>query len=312
VAGRTVVVFTAEFDVTADCVIMELNQRGVPVFRCDPADYPHQITIGARFGPRWTGYLRTTTRTLDLDDVSCAWWRRPGKIRARPEIVEPDWATREANAGFRGLVATLPWLNSPDDIRRAEHKPLQLTTAAQVGLSVPPTLLTNDPDEARDFANEHGSLIYKPLTSGILGNGTVIYASDVDISQLDEGLRATTHMFQPRIQKAFEVRATVVDGQIFAARIDALTETGQRDWRADYNNLRYSPHQIPEPTADRLRRFAGRMRLRFTAIDLIVTPDGEYVFLEANPNGQWAWLEEAAGLPIAKTIADAMEGRTIT
>jgi D-alanine-D-alanine ligase-like ATP-grasp enzyme len=49
-------------------------------------------------------------------------------------------------------------------------------------------------------------------------------------------------------------------------------------------------------------------RLRFAALDFIVTPDGEYVFLEANPNGQWAWIEHETGLPIAAAIADALEG----
>ena len=45
--------------------------------------------------------------------------------------------------------------------------------------------------------------------------------------------------------------------------------------------------------------------LRFGAFDFLVCPDG-WVFLEVNPNGQWAWIETATGLPIASTIADAL------
>jgi hypothetical protein len=37
-----------------------------------------------------------------------------------------------------------------------------------------------------------------------------------------------------------------------------------------------------------------------------VTPEGEWVFLEVNPNGQWAWLQDETGLPIASAIADAL------
>src|SRR5262249_55430909 len=125
-AGRTVVIFTAELDVTADAVIVELYERGVPVLRCDPADFPTAITVGARFGPGWTGHLTTAARTVDLADVACAWWRRPGRISIPVDVPEHDWVRREAIAGFRGLLATLPWLNHPDDIRAAEHKPLQL------------------------------------------------------------------------------------------------------------------------------------------------------------------------------------------
>ena len=39
--------------------------------------------------------------------------------------------------------------------------------------------------------------------------------------------------------------------------------------------------------------------LTFGAIDLILTPDGEYVFLEVNINGQWAYLEDMLALPIS-------------
>jgi hypothetical protein len=39
---------------------------------------------------------------------------------------------------------------------------------------------------------------------------------------------------------------------------------------------------------------------------MIVTPDGEYVFLELNPNGQWLWLEHELGLPLVATMADLL------
>jgi hypothetical protein len=36
------------------------------------------------------------------------------------------------------------------------------------------------------------------------------------------------------------------------------------------------------------------MALRFGAIDLIVTPAGDYVFLEVNEMGQFLWIEQSA------------------
>jgi ATP-grasp ribosomal peptide maturase len=307
--GRTVAVFTVEGDVTADHVIVELNRRAVPVFRCDPGDFPPRLMMGARFGPRWTGHLQSIDRRLDLNDIRCSWWRRPGRITAPADVREPTWVAGEANAAFRGLMATLPWLNSPDDIRRAEHKPLQLVVAARVGLNVPPTLITNDSDQARAFAKEHGRLVYKSMTSGHLSDGRAIYATPVEADDVDDSVRVTAHLFQQEVPKDHELRVTVVDGRMFAARIDASTVRGRRDWRADYTNLTYTPVQIPDCLADKLREFMMRLRLRFAAFDIIVTPHGEHVFLESNPNGQWAWIEEATGIPIAAAIADALEGR---
>lgn len=309
-SDRTVAIFTADLDVTADAVIVELSARGVPVFRCDPARFPASLSISAEFDRGWSGQLRTAARTLDLGEVRCAWWRRPNPVAAPDGVTEQAWATREAAAGFRGLVACLPWLNHPDAIRAAEHKPYQLAVAAQVGLSVPATILTTDPAQVRAFARAQGPIIYKPLTGGLLDDGRVIYASPVDPADLDSGVGLTAHLFQRAIPKAYELRITIVDGHVFAARIDALTERGRQDWRAGYGNIRYSGAVLPPAVADMLRAYMARMRLRFAAMDMIVTPTGEYVFLEANPNGQWAWIENETGLPIAAAIADALEGTT--
>lgn len=306
-SGRTVAIFTEELDVTADFVIVELHKRGVPVFRCDPADFPDDLSIGARFGSSWAGHLRTPHRTVELSDIRCAWWRRPKPIAIRDDVLESQWMTREATAGFRGLLATLPWLNSPDAIRAAEHKPRQLTITAGAGMSVPATLITNDPQEVRAFAKEHDSLIYKPMASGLLSDGRVIYATPVNADTIDDSVRATAHMFQQRIPKAYELRITVVDGFMFAARINTCSAEGREDWRADYTNLEYAAVTVPPEIKLKIRWFMRRMGLRFAAIDMIVTPEGEHVFLEANPNGQWAWIEDETGLQIASAIADALE-----
>ena len=49
-----------------------------------------------------------------------------------------------------------------------------------------------------------------------------------------------------------------------------------------------------------------RLGLRFGAIDLILTPDGRYVFLEINPNGAWLWMQRTTGLPIGEAICDVL------
>jgi glutathione synthase/RimK-type ligase-like ATP-grasp enzyme len=51
---------------------------------------------------------------------------------------------------------------------------------------------------------------------------------------------------------------------------------------------------------------AARLGLRFAAIDLILDRTGEYWFLEANPNGQWAWIESRTGLAISSAIVDEL------
>jgi glutathione synthase/RimK-type ligase-like ATP-grasp enzyme len=118
------------------------------------------------------------------------------------------------------------------------------------------------------------------------------------------------HLFQEWVPKAYEVRLTVVDGRFFASRIDAGSSAGYTDWRADYDALTYTAIETPAFVRSRVATFLDHLHLRFGALDFVVAPDGEWWFLECNPNGQWAWIEEATGLPIAAAIADALEGIT--
>ncbi|MGI9002880.1 MAG: ATP-grasp ribosomal peptide maturase [Pseudonocardia sp.] len=303
---------TQPFDVTADYVVAELRQRGVPVFRCDPGDFPRCLTLAARLGEGWSGSLRLPDREVSLGEIGCGWYRRPTAFAFPDELSgqERRWAAMEARLGLGGVLAAVPrWLNHPCDIVRAEYKPVQLQTARAVGLTVPDTLLTNDADEARRFAKEHGRVVYKPLSAtGVSEEGhyRLVYTNRLTADDITDTVSVTAHLFQAWVDKAYEVRLTVVDDELFAVRIDTASSAAAVDWRTDYDNLRYTVVDVPEAVRHRVLGLLEVLFLRFAALDVIVTPDGEWVFLEVNPNGQWAWLQDATGLPIAAAIADAL------
>lgn len=309
---RSVLVFTHWFDPTADAVVEELNRREVPVFRYNPGDFPQRSTLAATFGGGWTGSLHADARTLNLGEVGCVYYRRPTAFEFPDGISEPErkWAAREARMGLGGVLATLPrWLNHPADIAHAEYKPLQLAAADAAGLRVPDTVITNDVDTARNFLAVVGRAVYKPLSGGgIAEDGTyrLIYATPVDGDQLDESVTRTAHLFQAWVAKDHEVRLTVVDEQFHAARIDTRSEAAAIDWRSDYDHLDYAITDVPAHVRRATLALMRALRLRFGTLDFVVTPDGDWVFLEVNPNGQWAWIEDATGLPIAASIADAL------
>jgi ATP-grasp ribosomal peptide maturase len=313
----SILVLTQWFDPTADLVVDELNRRGVTVFRCDPGDLPQLVTFAAELGEGWAGSLRLDTgRTLDLADVGCAYYRRPAGFRYPVGLTDADqrWASRESLRGLGGVLQLIPrWLNHPAAIGRAEYKPIQLDVARQVGLAVPHTLITNDAGRAATFAaGLGGRVVYKSLSSSMVRGADgeaprILYSTLVSVDQLDPaGIRLATHLFQEQVPKSYELRITYVDGRLFTARIDAGSDAGRTDWRADYGNLTYSVADLPEPVAAAIGRLMHELGLRFGALDLVVTPDNWYVFLEVNPNGQWGWIEDATGLPIAAAVADAL------
>ncbi|QVQ52153.1 hypothetical protein J4H86_26215 [Spiractinospora alimapuensis] len=121
-----------------------------------------------------------------------------------------------------------------------------------------------------------------------------------------EGVEATAHLFQGWVPKDHEVRLTVAGDRLLAATVHADSDTGVIDWRSDYRKLRYETTTVPQNVADGVHALLARLGLRFGALDFVVQPDGEWVFLEVNPAGQWDWIQHETGLPIVEAIVDEL------
>lgn len=311
--SRPVLVCTQDEDATADLVIRELNRRRVPVLRFDPGrDFPARaVLVGNCESGGWGGSLTVGQRAADLSAVRALYQRRPSPYAGdgRQHGPEVRFAAQENRRGLGGVLGELPgclYLSHPQAIARGEYKPAQLATAVRLGLAVPATLITNDPHEAKAFCNEQPTL-YKPLHAGaydIAGEPAGIWAAPVQAGEVDDAVGHSAHLFQAQVPKVADVRAVVVGDQVFSAWI--TSPPGVVDWRVAYQELTYRPVACPQRIHRALACFLDAFGLNFGAFDFAVAPDGTWWFLECNPNGQWAWLEEAAGLPITAAIADVL------
>jgi len=123
-----------------------------------------------------------------------------------------------------------------------------------------------------------------------------------------EAVRQCPVIFQAYVPKRLEIRATVVGSRVFAAEIHSQqTQRTRYDWRRyDHYETPYLAHILPDALARQCVRLVEALGLRYGAIDFVLTPDGRYVFLEINPNGQYLWVEEATGLPISDALCDLL------
>lgn len=309
---RPVLVATEADDVTADMVITELNRRSVPVVRFNPADIGAGLMVSARFGTcpaPVAGQVRTLSRTADLAHVRAVYWRRPVWPTFQ-HLADDDarFAAAQVRYGLGGTLYSLDgpmWVNHPLRIAAADYKPAQLALAQRLGLTVPPTLVTNDPYEAREFITAHGQVIYKTLRwtpyerDGVPVTG---WAEPVTAAQVDDSVRVTPHLFQARVDKVADVRVLVVGRRTFAVRIDS----GLLDWRKDYSALSYSVLDLPGPVEKALLAYLDASGLASGSFDLALDEAGDYWWLELNPNGQWGWLEEKTGLEMSAAFADLL------
>jgi glutathione synthase/RimK-type ligase-like ATP-grasp enzyme len=206
-------------------------------------------------------------------------------------------------------VRCVRWINHPAHDAAANYKPRQLAVATRAGLDVPRTVITSDPEHARKFMGTD-QVIYKGLGGGVLGPGgerRFLPVSLVGADEVNDGVAGTAHLFQENVEKAFEVRLTVIGDRMFPVAIHAGSEAARLDWRTDYRSLSYAPVALPPDVEKSVRRLLDELGLFFGALDFAITPEGRWKFLEVNPNGQWHWIAVKAGIPMAATMADALQ-----
>ena len=305
-AASTVLVLTEATDTTADLVVKELDSRGASVMRVDTADFPLSLQMSARFDGTWHGEMRSHGRAVELGDIRSVYVRRPTMFRFPASMTDAEqrFAGREARRGIGGLLLSLPcsWVNHPSRAADAEYKPYQLQVAAACGLSVPRTVITNAPEHAPEHGGYLGpAAVYKALASATGADGDrVAFIPTTEVATTDMAdlrVALTAHQFQERVPKVRDVRATVVGRRVFAANILA-PDTGIIDWRTNYAGLRYEPVNLPGEVESAL----------LAAADWVGTADGRHHFVDLNPSGQWGWIQEATGLPIAAALAAHLTG----
>lgn len=323
-----ILIVTEPFDPHVDHVVPELERRDIPYQRIHLSDFPSNGTVTIIFGGSLDrGLLVARDQTIELNQLTSVWLRR------RPRFGMPDSmgheerlvAEEECRSLLRGLWRSLPhvvWVSHPDAIAAADAKPEQLRRARDLGFSVPRTCFSNDPEQIRTFCSTLGgpdAVVYKPFNPmmfrmpGDKYTG-VVYAtrlSERDLDRLDE-VRLCPGIFQERVPKRRDIRVTVFGDRVFAVGIESQNRGATaEDWRAYPWS---DPSQFPEhlaleidsSLADRCVELVQSYGLSFGAIDLVESSQGEFIFLEINPNGQWAWIEERTGLPMRNALVDLL------
>jgi glutathione synthase/RimK-type ligase-like ATP-grasp enzyme len=318
-----ILILTSDDDTHADRVEAELRTRGTEVARFDPAWFPREASLALAVGGGGVagGTLAFRDRVVELERVRTVWRRRPGRPRAA-QTTTSELIDRESAAVLADLWELLPVRHvpgTPDAIAHASHKARQLLLAGRLGFELPPTLVTNDPDaflafhqqQRRDGTITKRAAPSQRLTTADGAEALVRYTEPVRPRDLVhvEDLRLCPLLVQPYVPKRLELRVTVVGERVFAAAIHSQASNHTRlDWRR-YDDARtpITPFALPGDIAGRCRALVAELGLCYGAIDLVLTPDDRFVFLEINPNGQYLWIELATGLGIGAAVADLLE-----
>ena len=250
--------------------------------------------------------------SLCLCQVGAVWYRRIGAYAFHDELVDQTarlFAWSEANEALLGLWYSLDayWMNPPLADEVSQRKIRQLQVARQVGLSIPDTLVTNQPDQAREFLAGHGveQVVRKAFRNIAQAPRETHRLTLDDIDKLDAARYAPV-IFQKYVPADRDLRVTIVGDDIFAASIQSEAQYAS-DYRPGLGSATVRPYTLPEDVARRTLELMREFGLQYGAVDFRVTPEGEHVFLEVNPAGEFLFISRRTGQPIAEAIAAQLE-----
>ncbi len=319
-----VLIITGEKECSVPQVIAHLQSIGQPYFRLDTDSFFDRRTRLALslHSDVVTGSIQCSTGEIDLSLIKSVWCRRPKNVCAAwmEGVMERQFVEDEVSSSLWSLYTSLGmvfWMNHPLRARYLlEHnKLLQMKIAASAGLTVPDTIITNDAHRLIRFCEDHGGgIAVKAVRSRIFqeeGGAVGIYTNKISTGYLKKHIADITLapvMAQEYVKKEIELRITVVGHSIFTCAIHSQDSARTKDdWRRyDFSRVKHEPCELPSTTKNQLLAFMKKCGLTFGAIDMILTPAGEYVFLEVNPSGQFGWIENLTGLPISESIAKTL------
>ncbi|MDJ0737517.1 MAG: MvdC family ATP-grasp ribosomal peptide maturase [Nostocaceae cyanobacterium] len=305
---------------TVDRVAEAILKLGAQPFRLDTDKFPMTVQLQSqRSHLEHLNCLKYGDRSISAKQVKAVWMRRIWQPQISQDLA-PQFQSacaRESLAALDGFWDSLREAHWVDDLQRihfAENKLRQMRVAQEVGFVIPQTLVTNDPQQAREFFFQvKGKMVAKlltPLSVSMKGSPFFFYTSPVKEEDLLDAssLRYCPMVFQEEIPKDKELRVVYVDGKLFVGALDAsVYGASTLDWRrASGDACVWQTHEMPSEIAERLQAFMGKFGLVFGAFDFILTPSGEYVFLEINPTGEWGMLERDLNYPISGAIAEAL------
>lgn len=303
-----VMLWGAAGDPPFEAVRDELARRDVDYFLLEQRRTPEaSLTWSTAQGLE--GTLRLGSRQVALQDIGAVYVRpyETARILQANGHALQSKAIAHAAAFDEGLCAWLEAtealvVNDLEAMATNGSKPYQAELIRAHGLEIPATLVTTDPDAAREFISAHGSVVYKSIS----GVRSIVSRMNAEaMGRLDDVAWCPTQ-FQSHIPGT-DYRVHVVGEEVFACAIVCDADDYRYAARSD-EDVDLRPVELPADVAERCRALARGLRLLFAGIDLRRTADGRWYCFEVNPSPGFTYYEAFTGQPIAAAVARLLDG----
>ena len=316
-----IVIFTHRRATEADRVIRQLRVDGADPLRVNTGIDEAVVTIRIDDSGTYAHAL-CDGRIINPSDVLAAWLHQPPPLNPLASPAVGDVAAESSRMrmweAFFGLIPCNRWITPPVQLAAAGSKAVQYRHAVELGVPIPATLISNEPESVRSGAAELPLTKYLGDTNQLWRVGDQGYAAltvevaldDVD----DETIVRSPAIHQARVRSHLEIRAVAIAaqsptvGSVFAA--SATKPAGLTDIRIAPDGIaRYAPCDLPSNVRSQLFRLLETLGVGYCSADFILTPEGQYVFLDLNATGAWWWIDDLYRGAVTMAIADALRSR---
>jgi glutathione synthase/RimK-type ligase-like ATP-grasp enzyme len=275
-----------------------LTRSGATVDYLDTRLFPTQLRMSWQPDSCLGSLTLAGGRKLSLLDIKSVFWRTISSVYV-PSLKDTEKQTiayRDSMSALRTLIQACPakWVNSWQAYQFHQEKPLQLRAVQQIGVRIPATLISNDPNEVIEFTRSQERAIFKPVCGG--AHTQFVTEAHLETQRLNKVLSLSPVTIQEYIPGT-NIRTYVIGESVYSAEI----RSGSLDFREDLE-AELIPVELPDSIQQQSIAIAKTLRLEWTAIDWRLSPQEEYVFLEANPSPMFLYFERQTHFPITEQL----------
>lgn len=318
-----ILILSEQTDVTTDLVCSWLNHFVCEYLRINEEDaHNPDVEIHIEDG-EFAVFYSNGRHNYNLSNIEICWYRR-GFLKFHIEkcLTDVNDSTNRSMARFldnegKTLENFLYHLSGKkhsinDPAKYNYNKLIALYEAANIGFKIPNTLLCRHPADLKKFVDENGSCITKSIQDIMPIRYGDRYLSAGKIERVEERKLAHSDywysLFQKEIPKRYELRVFYFLGKLYAmaifSQLDPVSSLDFRDVSVNGDRPnRMVPYTLSILLKKMINKLMKRLELESGSLDIIVTPDNDYYFLEVNPVGQFNFLSERCNYHIEKEIA---------
>ncbi len=289
-------------DAHAAHIKQALVQVGAEVNYLDTCLFPRQLRLSWQPDTLVGCLTLPGGHQLNFQDIHSVFWRNFSGVSVTPlkDANQQQVALNDSMSVVRTLMQACParWINSWQAYQFHKEKPLQLSKAKQIGVTIPATLISNNPEQVREFVQSQNKVIFKPVYGG--AHTKLVTEAHLEPHRLNLALSVSPVTIQEYIPGT-NIRSYVIGESVYSAEIRSESV----DFREDLNS-ELIVRDLPESVHQQCLAILKAFMLEWTAIDWRLKPTGEYVFLEANPSPMFRHFERQTGFPITQKLVNML------